>query len=253
MPEIKMLPTMLKDLKIQDTDHYYNCVFTKVHDNVGIYSIPAVNALTGTMSQDIVDDVNNYLEDVNDNSANPTLAANISGDQSFLDINHPLMKGYCEQILKSAQVYQNFLNTNKTNNYIAIPTFQSCWSVKMNSGDYNPKHRHEVSSLEGFASIFYTKVPEQISIDFNKSYSSDYKKSSFTRKDGCLEFFWDNISPSTIDSQTIVPNVGDYYIFPIWLLHSVNPYRGDGQRWSVQSNFDLFTDFEIQRNLKLNE
>jgi hypothetical protein len=29
---------------------------------------------------------------------------------------------------------------------------------------------------------------------------------------------------------------GDYYVFPAWQPHSVAPFRGDGERWSIAFN-----------------
>jgi len=33
-----------------------------------------------------------------------------------------------------------------------------------------------------------------------------------------------------------LPEPGNYYIFPAWQPHSVMPFRGEGERWSLAFN-----------------
>jgi len=37
-------------------------------------------------------------------------------------------------------------------------------------------------------------------------------------------------------AQFILPRPGDYYVFPAWQPHSVAPFRGEGERWSIAFN-----------------
>jgi hypothetical protein len=37
-------------------------------------------------------------------------------------------------------------------------------------------------------------------------------------------------------AQFILPRPGDYYVFPAWQPHSVAPFRGEGDRWSIAFN-----------------
>jgi hypothetical protein len=34
----------------------------------------------------------------------------------------------------------------------------------------------------------------------------------------------------------VLPVPGDFYVFPAWQPHSVPPFRGDGERWSIAFN-----------------
>jgi hypothetical protein len=34
----------------------------------------------------------------------------------------------------------------------------------------------------------------------------------------------------------LLPRAGDYYVFPAWQPHSVAPFRGEGERWSIAFN-----------------
>ena len=37
-------------------------------------------------------------------------------------------------------------------------------------------------------------------------------------------------------AQYMLPVPGEFYIFPAWQPHSVAPFRGDGERWSMAFN-----------------
>ncbi|NBQ21566.1 MAG: hypothetical protein EBU30_07910, partial [Synechococcaceae bacterium WB6_3B_236] len=37
-------------------------------------------------------------------------------------------------------------------------------------------------------------------------------------------------------TQYVLPVPGDFYVFPAWQPHSVAPFRGDGERWSLAFN-----------------
>jgi hypothetical protein len=34
----------------------------------------------------------------------------------------------------------------------------------------------------------------------------------------------------------VLPIPGEFYVFPAWQPHSVMPFRGDGERWSLAFN-----------------
>ena len=34
----------------------------------------------------------------------------------------------------------------------------------------------------------------------------------------------------------MLPVPGEYYVFPAWQPHSVAPFRGEGERWSIAFN-----------------
>jgi len=34
----------------------------------------------------------------------------------------------------------------------------------------------------------------------------------------------------------VLPVPGDFYVFPAWQPHSVPPFRGEGERWSIAFN-----------------
>lgn len=47
---------------------------------------------------------------------------------------------------------------------------------------------------------------------------------------------WHIQSFRTGKAEYVLPVPGDFYIFPAWQPHSVAPFRGDGERWSLAFN-----------------
>ncbi len=95
------------------------------------------------------------------------------------------------------------------------------WLNCQRPGDYNPIHNHGGS----FSGVIFIKVPPQI--DGN----------SF---DGQLCLHgpeeWQIQSFRTGMVEYLLPVPGDFYIFPAWQTHSVMPFRGDHERWSLAFN-----------------
>jgi hypothetical protein len=95
------------------------------------------------------------------------------------------------------------------------------WLNVQRAGDYNPTHTHGGS----FSGVVFLQVPPQISGD---------------RFDGQLCFHgpeeWHIQSFRTGMAHYVLPVPGDFYVFPAWQPHSVPPFRGEGERWSLAFN-----------------
>jgi len=117
------------------------------------------------------------------------------------------------------------------NDTISVDIYEF-WVNKQLAGDYNPLHNH-CQPFPALSSTIYLKVPEQISN--NNDLKSD---------DGLIKFLWnDRGNPHTLEFPgmlSVLPQVGDYYIFPAWLNHEVCPFRGEGERRSLSWNAKLW-------------
>ena len=95
------------------------------------------------------------------------------------------------------------------------------WLNVQREGDYNPTHTHGGS----FSGVLFLQVPPQISGE---------------RFDGQLCFHgpeeWQIQTFRTGMAHYVLPVPGEYYVFPAWQPHSVAPFRGAGERWSVAFN-----------------
>lgn len=110
---------------------------------------------------------------------------------------------------------------------------REAWVVSQFAGDYNPVHSHE-SVLSG---IIYLKVPPQIKQGFET-----LKENGSPCLDGCLHFIFDTFHRPSLKNfgpKAILPEVGDAYLFPSYILHTVYPFKGDGERRCIAFNMDI--------------
>jgi hypothetical protein len=95
------------------------------------------------------------------------------------------------------------------------------WLNVQRAGDYNPTHTHGGS----FSGVIFLQVPPQIGPD---------------RFDGQLCFHgpeeWHIQSFRTGMAEYVLPVPGEFFVFPAWQPHSVAPFRGEGERWSLAFN-----------------
>jgi uncharacterized protein (TIGR02466 family) len=96
------------------------------------------------------------------------------------------------------------------------------WFVSQVAGEYNPMHSHPGCL---FSCVGYLEIPKQIA-EPEDEWSSD----------GCIEFSYGTPTSFSNTSTMFRPQVGDFYIFPAWLNHTVYPFKGDGRRRSFSIN-----------------
>ena len=111
----------------------------------------------------------------------------------------------------------------------------SMWINSQYDNEYFPIHIHTSCSI---SAVMYLKIPEILPC------RQIYEDQINGGTDGCIEFI-NNISTDQIWSQPnlkILPQVGDFFIFPSTLRHQVYPFRtpdGKGERRSVSFNADF--------------
>ena len=105
--------------------------------------------------------------------------------------------------------------------------FQAFWVVSQYQSTPSPVHFHS-GDLSG---VLYLKVPEIANepAEEMKTYISGRQAGYINFIDGGRQQF----SRSIISFK---PKVGDFYIFPGWLLHGAEPFRGKGERRSLAFN-----------------
>ena len=104
----------------------------------------------------------------------------------------------------------------------------STWIVRQFQNDYNPLHTHG-GHISG---VGYLKVPKNLG-----EYS---QKDKVNNKNGLLSLVHGSkmfLSDSTFN---IVPQVGDFYFFPNYLMHTVYPFSNtDEERRSISFNANI--------------
>ena len=132
-----------------------------------------------------------------------------------------------------------FIDKPEVSKNLDIKTsIESMWTVSQFENEYNPVHFHtemkspeDISSNVQVSSVLYLKVPKSISRGLKN------KKGS---PDGAIEFisqgFGSELQSLSTGSRRFRPVAGHLYIFPSWLLHTVYPFVGKGERRSLSFN-----------------
>ena len=102
-----------------------------------------------------------------------------------------------------------------------------CWIVRKFQNEYNPVHLHS-GHISG---VGYLKVP--------KSFGSVSEKKKINDK-GRLTFIHGSVNLFSKATYVIKPEVGDFYLFPNYLLHTVYPFTDtEEERRSISFNAQL--------------
>jgi hypothetical protein len=101
------------------------------------------------------------------------------------------------------------------------------WIVSQRAGTPSPVHFHSCD----ISGVLYLKVPELDGEDgeLQKTYISG-------RQAGYINFLIGGKQRFSKSLVSFRPRVGDFYIFPGWLLHGAEPFRGTGERRSLAFN-----------------
>jgi hypothetical protein len=103
--------------------------------------------------------------------------------------------------------------------------FEVFWVISQYAGTPSPVHFHS-SDISG---VLYLKVPEADAAEEGKTYISG-------RHAGYINFLIGGKQRYSKSLISFRPRVGDFYIFPGWLLHGAEPFRGPGERRSMSFN-----------------
>ena len=186
-----------------------------------------------TIPSEIISGMNKYVEEViedekksNDLNYGNQLAGNVQ-QEFLLDIEFMKKVNWGEFLGKVCQEW-----INKEHN-ISIKKFEiiSSWIVRQFENEYNPIHYHD-GHISG---VGYLKVPDDMgqTIQKNKSVQHNGK---LILVDGSKKFL---CNPTYI----ITPKVGDFYLFPSYMMHTVYPFSNTlDERRSVSFNAKIDDD-----------
>ena len=124
---------------------------------------------------------------------------------------------------------QNWI-LKKTGNKIKRFDLIASWVVRQFKNEYNPVHYHG-GNVSG---VGYLKVPS----DMGKTIQKDKKN-----RNGNLVLIHGSSQFLSKSILTIEPKVGDFYLFPNYVMHTVYPFTDtDDERRSVSFNANLDPD-----------
>ena len=186
-----------------------------------------------TIPSEIISGMNKYVEEViedekrsKDLNYGNQLAGNVQ-QEFLLDLEFMKKINWGEFLGKVCQEW-----INKEHN-ISIKKFEiiSSWIVRQFENEYNPIHYHD-GHISG---VGYLKVPDDMgqTIQKNKSVQHNGK---LILVDGSKKFL---CNPTYI----ITPKVGDFYLFPSYMMHTVYPFSKTlEERRSVSFNAKIDDD-----------
>ena len=223
-------------------------VVTKTLMNIQIVTPPktfTVSKWFGPMAATVIlpDDITDALikmtdkliEDEKTQSMGPALAGVINKELKVYreDMHGAGCDGFLEACLR------NYIDTCTKEHYlydkdnIVSTAINSCWTVSQYENEYNPLHNHTGCQV---SAVLYLKVPKDIK-DRRKIASKEGKQDN----DGDINFVYssDSQRPGDILNRGLaqfVPEPGMLALFPSYLLHTVYPFIGEGERRSLAFN-----------------
>jgi hypothetical protein len=105
------------------------------------------------------------------------------------------------------------------------------WVVSQYAGTPSPVHFHS-GDISG---VMYLKVP-----DIDGQENEEKKTYISGRQAGHINFLIGGKQRFSKSLISFKPRVADFYVFPGWLLHGAEPFRGSGERRSLA--FNAFVD-----------
>jgi|TARA_E500000305_G_C3992369_1_gene222692 hypothetical protein len=153
------------------------------------------------------------------------------------DLNKPQFRkygGFLCDLVKFLHV--SFLEEKDVRAKNEIPDrliVHNSWFVRSFEYDYNPTHIHTSGA---YSCVAYLKVPEGISEKNSRNTKEKYAT------EGYIDFIYGTSSVVNAGNLCCKPAVGDIYIFPAHLYHTVYPFFGEGERRSFSANLSLTMD-----------
>ena len=177
---------------------------------------------------DILNKLNEYIDDViKDKSKLDKLnyGEALVGDvteEFLLEIEFVKSSGWLDFLGNCAKIYAELNEGKKITKFNILKT----WVVRQFKNEYNPTHWHG-GHISGAG---FLKVPKILGDNVQKKKQKQYRGGNLQLIHGARMF----TCPSTYN---IVPQVGDFYIFPNYLMHTVFPFKDtDEERRSISFN-----------------
>ena len=172
----------------------------------------------------MVNRINDYLSKELRSTTNtvdmgPFLASNVT-QEIRLDDSFVEKSGLLQFLAKSAE---NWIQQVSGKN-ISQFKLMSSWAVRQFKHEYNPVHFHG-GHISG---VGYLELPDEFGV-----YAQSSKKGNLN---GHIQFI--NGTPQFLSNavMSVRPEVGDFYLFPNYLLHTVYPFFAEGERRSLSFN-----------------
>ena len=174
------------------------------------------------------------IEDSKSESHGQSLAGVI--DKELRIYKSDMVKAGVDQLLESC-VKSYVVHAAKTHGmfkeeYVFETRLNSAWVVSQYANEYNPMHNHTGCEMSG---VIYLKAPNM------KGRRNLESKKGKTDSDGDISFVYNTASQRNQDIfekglVQITPVPGLMLMFPSYLVHTVYPFIGEGERSCIAFN-----------------
>ena len=100
----------------------------------------------------------------------------------------------------------------------------SSWIIRQFQNEYNPVHLHD-GHISG---VGYLKLP--------KKYGATFQNTKKHNPNGHISFIHGAKMFNSNSTISVKPEIGDFYLFPHYLMHTVYPFYGNDERRSISFN-----------------
>ena len=189
------------------------------------------------LSDSIIKDINDHIDSIIKNdvlSSELDHGKNLAGQvtQEIKLTEEFISKGLLNELASATKAFVFGCENKNITKFNLI----SSWVVRQFKNEYNPIHWHG-GHISGVA---YLKIPEKI---------SEVKSKKHIDRNGNIEFIHGNRLFLSSSTFAVTPEVGDLYIFPHYLMHTVYPFYAEGERRSVSFNSYIDEDiFQVHNN-----
>ena len=186
--------------------------------SIGVTNLPA----------SLIEKINNFIDDVvksEEKSKELDMGKNLAGEVTQeISLPDEIIKDDLYNFLnKAVKIYIEHITEKKVTQFNLIKV----WVVRQFQNEYNPVHWHN-GHISGAG---YLKLPN----DYGLSKHPE-KKENFNGNINFVHGTRQFLSNSIITNK---PEIGKMFIFPNYLMHSVNPFYGEGERRSISFNANI--------------
>ena len=183
------------------------------------------------MPQKTVDKLNNYVDSlIKDQKKSKKLNY---GEYLVGDVTQEFL---LEKKIITESGWLNFLSTCvqkwikvETGKKLTKFSLKQSWIVRQFKNEYNPTHWHG-GHISGTG---YLKLPKNLGKHKQSKEKREYRGGNLQLIHGSRMFLCHS-------TYNIVPEVGDFYFFPNYLMHTVFPFKGsDEERRSISFNANI--------------
>ncbi len=176
----------------------------------------------GKLSKKMIKTINDQVDKSKvskKNDYSSKLASQIKNEIKFSSsfINKKISKELIKNI-------KDYLKKSDVNNIKDIRII-NLWVVRQFKNEYNPVHYHE-GQLSG---IGYLKIPKNMS-------QNKMVKNKKINTNGTIDFINGQKNFMSKSIFNLNPKLGDFLIFPNYLMHTAYPFNVDGERRSFSFN-----------------